>query len=152
VRPGWVLAFKVLPGVLKTLGTEDVVDGDTVIGVPLFERLFAGGSTSVRGYRRRELGPLDVNGNPVGGEAVFETSAELRYPLFGSFRGVAFVDAGNVWRESGDVELSDLRYTPGLGVRYDTPIGPIRVDAGFKTRAEDPGPGVVFHLSVGNAF
>jgi outer membrane protein insertion porin family/translocation and assembly module TamA len=152
VRPGWVVAFKLLPGVLKTFGTDDVVNGDTVSSVPLFERLFAGGSTSVRGYRRRELGPLDVNGNPVGGEALFETSAELRYPLFGNFRGVAFVDAGNVWRDTSEVELADLRYTPGLGVRYDTPIGPIRVDAGFKTRAEDPGPSVVFHLSVGNAF
>ncbi len=159
IRRGWVLAFKVLPGVIRPYGSAETA-GDSIVSVPLFERLFAGGSTSVRGYQRRRLGPLagencdekDAECDPVGGEALLETSAELRFPLFGKLRGVAFVDAGNVWTELGDVTLSEIRYTPGVGVRYETPIGPVRVDAGFKTRAEDPGPGVVFHFSVGNAF
>jgi outer membrane protein assembly complex protein YaeT len=151
IRPGWVLALKVLPGVIRTFG-EAATAGDSVIGVPLFERLFAGGSTSVRGYQRRELGPQDADGDPVGGEALLETSVELRYPLFGKFRGVAFVDAGNVWRTTEEIELSELRYTPGVGVRYDTPIGPVRLDTGFKTRGGDPGPALVLHFSVGNAF
>jgi outer membrane protein assembly complex protein YaeT len=155
LKPGWVLAFKMLPGIIRPFGTGD---GDQV-EVPLFERLFAGGSTSVRGYQRRRLGPLaggeddpEDELDPVGGEALLETSAELRFPLFGKFRGVAFLDAGNVWLEPRDVSLSELRYTPGAGVRYDTPVGPVRVDAGFKTKSEDPGPRVVLHLSIGNAF
>ena len=159
VRPGWVLAFKVLPGIIEPFGAAATA-ADTVVAVPLFERLFAGGSTSVRGYQRRRLGPLagenceenEEECNPVGGEALLEGSAELRFPLFGNFRGVVFVDAGNVWQRPGDIELSDLRYTPGIGLRYATPIGPVRVDAGFKTRSEDPGPPVVFHFSIGNAF
>ena len=159
VRDGWVLAFKVLPGVLEPYGSV-ATDGDSAVVAPLFERLFSGGSTSVRGYQRRRLGPLageDCENNfddcdPIGGEALLEGSAELRFPLFGNFRGVAFVDAGNVWLDRGDVSLSELRYTPGVGVRYATPIGPVRFDVGFKTNGDDPGPGMVLHFSIGNAF
>lgn len=158
IRRGWVLALKVLPGIIKPFGSAAA--GDSVIAVPLFERLFAGGSTSIRGYQRRRLGPLagedcaaaDQQCNPVGGEALLETSVELRFPLFGKFRGVTFMDVGNIWPEPAEVSLAELRYTPGVGLRYDTPIGPVRVDAGFKTKASDPGPGVVLHFSVGNAF
>ncbi len=159
VRPGWVLAFKVLPGLIEPIGQVTTGTGEAITA-PLFERLFAGGSTSVRGYQRRKLGPLvgeDCDGNvdncdPVGGEALFESSLELRFPLFGNFRAVTFVDAGDVWATPDDVSLSDLRYTPGVGVRYPTPVGPVRVDVGFKTRSTDPGPPFVVHFSVGNAF
>ncbi|MFN2431641.1 MAG: outer membrane protein assembly factor BamA [Gemmatimonadota bacterium] len=159
VRRGWILALKVLPGLIQPFGAATTAE-DSIVAVPLFERLFAGGSTSVRGYQRRRLGPLageDCEANPddcdpVGGEALLEASAELRFPLFGNFRGVAFVDAGNVWIDPGDVSLSDLRYTPGVGLRYDTPVGPVRVDMGVKTRGADPGPAVVLHFSIGNAF
>jgi outer membrane protein assembly complex protein YaeT len=159
LKPGWILALKALPGVIEPIGQVTTPEGDAITA-PLFERLFAGGSTSVRGYQRRMLGPLvgdDCDGNidncdPVGGEALLEASVELRFPLFGNLRGVTFVDAGDVWAEPKDVALSDLRYTPGLGVRYATPVGPVRVDVGFKTKSEDPGPPFVVHFSVGNAF
>jgi outer membrane protein assembly complex protein YaeT len=159
LRPGWILALKVLPGFIEPIG-EVVTAGGEAVTAPLFERLFAGGSTSVRGYQRRKLGPLVGdncddnidNCDPVGGEALFESSAELRFPFVGNLRGVAFVDAGNIWPTPGDVSLSDLRYTPGFGVRYPTPVGPVRVDVGFKTKGSDPGPPFVIHFSVGNAF
>jgi outer membrane protein assembly complex protein YaeT len=156
IARGWVVALKVLPGIIDPFGASAA---DTVVAVPLFERLFAGGSTSVRGYQRRRLGPLsgspddpDEERDPVGGEALLEGSAELRFPLFGNFRGVVFLDAGNVYPEPAEISLSELRYTPGVGLRYATPIGPVRIDAGFKTKSEDPGPRVVFHFSIGNAF
>lgn len=155
VREGWVVAAKVLPGAISTFGGEQA-------RVPLFQRLFAGGSTSVRGYERRQLGPKDDpaafgqtrDPEPIGGNTLFETSLELRFPIRGNFRGAAFVDAGNVWPKVGDLALGDLRYTPGIGVRYVTPIGPIRLDAARRTsgKEEDFLPGWVFHISIGNAF
>jgi outer membrane protein insertion porin family len=159
VRRGWVLALKALPGWIDSYGAAAAV-GDSVVTVPLFERLFAGGSTSVRGYQRRRLGPVvgpdcDTGGAdcfPVGGEASFESSLELRFPLKGKLRGVGFIDSGFVWPRPEDVSLADLRYTPGFGVRYPTPIGPVRVDVGVKTKGSDPGPPFVLHFSVGNAF
>jgi outer membrane protein assembly complex protein YaeT len=155
VREGWVVAAKVLPGAISTFGGEQA-------RVPLFQRLFAGGSTSVRGYERRQLGPKDDpaasgqtrNPEPIGGNALFETSLELRFPIRGNFRGAAFVDVGNAWSEPGDLALGDLRYTPGIGVRYVTPIGPIRLDAARRTSGEEEEflPEWVFHISIGNAF
>lgn len=155
IREGWVVAAKVLPGAITTFGG---VQGR----VPLFQRLFAGGATSVRGYERRQLGPKDDpaafgqerDPEPIGGNALFETSLELRFPIRGNIGGAAFVDAGNVWSETGDLALGDLRYTPGIGVRYITPIGPIRLDAAHRTSGEEEEflPSWVFHISIGNAF
>ena len=155
VSDGWVVAAKVLPGTISTFGGEQA-------RVPLFQRLFAGGATSVRGYERRYLGPKDDpaafgqdrDPEPIGGNALFETSLELRFPIRGNIRGAAFVDAGNVWEEAGDLEFGDLRYTPGLGLRYVTPIGPIRLDAARRTSGEEEEflPRWVFHISIGNAF
>lgn len=154
VREGWVVAAKVLPGMISTFGGEQA-------RVPLFQRLFAGGSTSVRGYERRALGPKDDpvrfgqarDPEPLGGNALFETGVELRFPVRGSFRGAAFVDAGNVWEDTGDIDLGDLRATPGLGIRYVTPIGPIRLDAARRMSDDEPFlPRWVFHISIGDAY
>ncbi|HET6617222.1 MAG TPA: outer membrane protein assembly factor BamA [Gemmatimonadota bacterium] len=154
IREGWVLAGKVLPGVIFGYGGEKD-------RVPLFQRLFAGGANSVRGYERRQLGPKDDpesfgqerNPEPVGGRGGFETSLELRFPLRGNLSGAAFVDAGNVWRDPDDISLGDLKYTPGVGVRYRTPVGPIRLDVAHRTASdEDFLPKWVFHISIGNAF
>jgi len=74
---------------------------------------------------------------PSGGEVLLEGNLELRFPLpllRGKIRGAAFVDAGQVWRTRGDVSLGEILATPGVGVRYYSPIGPIRVDAAFDTR------------------
>ncbi len=154
VTRGWVVAAKVLPGIISTFGGEQA-------RVPLFQRLFAGGSTSVRGYERRHLGPKDNpamfgqdrDPEPIGGNALFETGVELRFPIRGNFRGTAFVDAGNVWDDQGDIALDDLRYTPGLGIRYVTPIGPVRLDAARRMSDDEPNLARwVFHISIGDAY
>lgn len=161
VREGWVLAFKLLPGAIFTYSGDPEEDPDGQGRVPLFQRLFAGGASSVRGYERRQLGPKDDperfgqdrDPEPVGGNALLETSVELRFPLRGKIRGAAFVDAGNVWREPGDISPGDLKITPGVGIRYDTIVGPIRIDVGHRTdSAEEFLPRWVFHISIGNAF
>lgn len=159
VREGWVVATKFLPGAIFTYSGDPEEGGEG--RVPLFQRLFAGGATSVRGYGRRNLGPkIDPDGpdmgddpEPIGGNALLETSVELRFPLRGNFRGAAFVDAGNVWSEVGDWSPGDLEYAPGVGVRYTTPVGPIRLDVARKLSGEEEFlPRWVFHISIGNAF
>jgi outer membrane protein assembly complex protein YaeT len=154
IKDGWVVAGKILPGVIFGYGGEND-------RVPLFQRLFAGGANSVRGYERRQLGPKDNpaafgqerDPEPVGGRALFETSIELRFPISGNLSGAMFVDAGNVWSDPDEMSFGDLKYTPGGGIRYRTPVGPIRLDVARKT-ASDEGflPNWVFHISIGPAF
>ena len=155
VREGWVLAGKLLPGVIFGYGGEKD-------RVPLFQRLFAGGANSVRGYERRQLGPKDDPASfgqerdpePVGGRGLLEMSVELRFPIRGNFLGAAFVDAGNVWSDPDEISLGDLEYTPGAGVRYRTPVGPIRLDVARRMSGEEEDflPRWVFHISIGSAF
>ncbi|HUP18805.1 MAG TPA: BamA/TamA family outer membrane protein, partial [Gemmatimonadota bacterium] len=156
VREGWVLATKVLPGAIFTYG------GDAA-RVPLFQRLFAGGASSVRGFERRQLGPKDDpatfgqsrDPEPIGGNGLFQSSIELRFPIRGNWRGAAFVDAGNVWDDAGDISPGDLEYTPGAGVRYTTPVGPVRLDLAWRMSGDerdDHLPAWVFHISIGEAF
>jgi outer membrane protein assembly complex protein YaeT len=160
IREGWVLAMKLLPGVILTYSGDPEAGGQG--RVPLFQRLFAGGANSVRGYERRQLGPKDDperfgqsrDPEPIGGNGLLETSVELRFPLRGKIHGAAFLDAGNVWRDAGDISPGDLKYTPGVGVRYETIVGPIRLDIARRI-ASDANPNLprwVLHISIGNAF
>ena len=91
---------------------------------------------------------------------MFESSAELRVPIFGNLTGVVFADAGNVWNNAWDFNLNDLRYDVGPGLRYMTPVGAIRVDVGYQLNPID---GLLingkeqarrfrFHFSIGQAF
>ncbi len=154
ITDGWVVAGKVLPGVIFGYGGEND-------RVPLFQRLFAGGANSVRGYERRQLGPKDDpkafgqerDPEPVGGRALFEASVEVRFPIRGNLSGAMFVDAGNVWSDPDEMAIGDLKYTPGAGIRYRTPVGPVRLDVARRTAA-DVGrlPRWVFHISIGPAF
>jgi outer membrane protein assembly factor BamA len=154
VRDGWVLAGKLLPGVIFGYGGEND-------RVPLFQRLFAGGANSVRGYERRQLGPKDDpksfgqdrDPEPIGGRALLEASVEMRFPLRGSLSGAVFVDAGNVWSDPDQVSIGDLKYAPGVGIRYRTPVGPIRLDVARRTSTDEGFlPKWVFHISIGSAF
>ncbi len=89
----------------------------------------------------------------VGGNALTLLNVELRFPIFGeAFRGALFMDAGNVWPKIGDIDLSQLRYGVGGGVRYLTPVGPLRFDVGFKLdRKPWEDPWVTF-LTLGYGF
>ncbi len=118
--------------------------------IPLEERFYAGGSQSVRGWGRFQLGPMDDDGIPVGGRGLFVGSVELRTPISKSFSIATFLDMGNVWRDQRNINLNDLRYAAGIGVRYSTPIGPIRVD--FAHPVWDTANQLQIHFSVGEAF
>lgn len=127
--------------------------------VPFFRRYWLGGATSLRGWGRFDVAPL-FEGLPIGGHTMVESSAELRVPVWRDLSAVLFADAGNVWNNAWDFNLNDLRYDVGPGLRYLTPIGPIRVDLGYQLKRI---PGLLvngkpeprrfrIHFSIGQAF
>jgi outer membrane protein insertion porin family len=162
---GAVFAYRVRGGYAETFG--DSKDS----GVPFESRFFSGGGNSVRGYRENSLGPQDDEGDPLGGRVLLLTNVELRFPLpylaRYNFGGALFVDGGNVWSsfeeiepgqfslysEREDTTYRDYRYSTGVGLRYNTPIGPIRLDVGFPLKkTEDIDRDYLFHISLGQIF
>ena len=124
--------------------------GDTK-DVPISERFFLGGRETVRGYAQNTLGPKN-NNQPTGGNAFLIGNIEMRYSIGKNFFLVNFLDFGNVWKKLGEVKVTDLKYTAGLGLRYKTPIGPIRIDYGHKLNRERNESNGEIHFSIGHAF
>ena len=140
-------------------GSVDAL-GDPENKVPFFKRYFLGGATNLRGWGRFEVSPLSGTGFPLGGHSFMNFSTELRANLWRNLGGVLFLDGGNVWYDRWTYNVNDLRYDAGPGLRYQTPIGPIRADLGFQL---NPIPGLMvngkpearhfrFHFSIGQAF
>jgi len=154
VQGGWfvpagtsVLAFSARAGVAWPFRGTDVV--------PLHERFYVGGSTTVRGYTQDSIGPsaADASGNlvPQGGQSMAVLNAEFRVHPGEGLGFVLFVDAGNVW-PGQQIDLGNLRSSYGAGIRYGTPIGPLRIDYGQKIhRLPGESPGEV-HFNIGNTF
>lgn len=120
--------------------------------LPIDERFFIGGSTTVRSFGERDLGPHDRRGYPVGGEFYTIFNVEYTFPIYGDLLGAVFTDAGNLLPDSDNPGFNDMRYAVGVGLRYKLPIGPIRLDYGVNPNprpAEDRG---AFHFSFGFAF
>ena len=132
----------------------------TVDDLPASERFYAGGDTTVRGYALDRLGDastLDANGFPLGGNAVVILNAELRIPVWRSLGAVTFVDAGQVFDRADDLELGKIRPTVGVGIRFKSPVGPIRADLGVKLQPQTFADGsrearTAFYISIGQAF
>jgi outer membrane protein assembly complex protein YaeT len=133
---------------------------DVARDLPASERFFAGGDTTVRGFALDQLGTastLDRNGFAIGGNAVLVLNAELRVPVFRALDVVGFLDGGNVFARTSEIDFGELRSAVGLGIRYRSPVGPLRVDVGFKTRRREIVPGsreepLALHISLGQAF
>lgn len=142
VRQGFILAFKLKGGSIKSIDSEQ--------RVPVDERFFAGGSHSVRGWSRSDLGPKDGSGIPIGGNSLLESSIESRLAVgqWGTF--VLFADAGNVWRPSFSMHLDDLHYAGGVGIRIKTPIGPAGLD--FARPVFENNKTWQVHFNIGHPF
>jgi outer membrane protein insertion porin family len=144
LREQIILASRITVGGIKLYAGSE--------SVPSNVRFFAGGPGSIRGYAPNRVGPLDITGRPIGGDSLLAGSVELRFPIRGDLGGVVFVDAGNVYSGSPAYDLSDLRVGMGPGIRYNTPVGPFRLDFGI---ALNPRTGDSFgrlDFSIGQAF
>ncbi len=124
--------------------------------MPIHERFFAGGSNSFRGTRFDELGPKDpVSGQPTGGKALLLFNFEMTFPLLSAFKdlyGAFFYDVGNVWAVRGDVDFASLQNALGLGLRYRTPLGPIRLEVAWYIDATQGEDDILGLITIGNVF
>jgi outer membrane protein insertion porin family len=106
--------------------------------VPISERFFAGGPSSLRGFKTDEAGPLDPQTNkPVGGNALIITNLELRAPLYRMLQIEGFYDGGNVFKDLKSIRGSDFSHSVGIGLRIRTPIGPLRFEYAFNLNLPD---------------
>lgn len=140
----FVIAFSLKSGMTQGF--------DKTTELPLVERFFLGGRTTVRGYEQDTLGPKGADGSPTGGNAFVLTNLELRTDVAKGFGLVTFLDGGNVWKKTGDIKLSEMKYTAGAGIRYNTPVGPLRIDYGHKLDREKGESRGEVHFSIGHAF
>ncbi len=130
--------------------------------LPASERFFAGGDTSVRGFALDQLGAsnvIDQNGVSNGGNGLVIFNAELRFPLWKahSLGGAVFIDTGNVFARVSQIDLSDLRSGVGFGLRWKSPVGPLRLDFAWKLRPITYGNGMresgfAWYITIGQAF
>lgn len=142
---GAVLAGQVAAGLAGPLGAS--------LDLLPHKRFYAGGASSMRGFKRRELGPMDEEGIPLGGEASLLGTLELRFPVSHPVMGALFVDVGQVWGTRSEVDLGSLAVAVGPGIRFATPVGPVRADFGYRLTSVEPERArTVFHLGIGHPF
>ena len=124
--------------------------------LPLPDRFFAGGDNSIRGFALDTVGPLEVSTTgtlvPTGGNALIIGSAELRIDAGHRFSVALFSDNGNVYPLVRDMALDDIRYVAGLGLRYKSALGPVRVDWGYKLNRRPHESAGHLHVTIGHAF
>lgn len=142
-QPGLVLAGRTAVGTLFGASRESV---------PADERFYAGGGGSVRGFGYQLAGPLDDKEKPFGGRSLFEMSLELRARATETLGGVVFVDSGSVFEASLPDFDQDLRTGAGAGLRYFSPIGPLRLDVGVPINSRSSDDAFQIYVSVGQAF
>lgn len=149
-------AYRPLPGglVLAARGTAGAAGplGDAQDLLPN-RRFYAGGVNTMRGFKRRRLGPLDASGDPLGGDRLALAGAELRVPLPGALGLALFVDGGQLREHGSDQVGDDWRAAVGAGLSVGTPIGPVRLDWAYNP--ENPPsdqPRQVLHLSIGHPY
>jgi translocation and assembly module TamA len=143
--------------VLALRGLAGLATGATEFALPPDQRFYAGGSGTIRGYRYQSVGPLFANGEPIGGTAINAGSVEYRQRIGTNFGTAVFVDAGNVSKNLNPLG-GTLKFGAGAGVRYYTPIGPIRVDIALPLQRRS-GRGVAnpddpfeIYIGLGQAF
>jgi translocation and assembly module TamA len=129
------------------------ISGAGTFVVPADERLYSGGGGSVRGFGYQMAGPLDADDDPTGGRSLFEVSAEVRWRITESIGLVPFIDGGGVFTDAYPSFDRELFWGAGLGFRYFSPVGPVRIDIATplnpRSGVDDP---VQFYISLGQAY
>jgi translocation and assembly module TamA len=141
ISPSLVIAGRARAGSIAGIARDDLAPS---------RRYYGGGGGSVRGYGYQRLGPFDPDGNPVGGRSVNEFALEARY-RFGDFGVVPFIDAGNSY-ESSLPKGSDLRFGAGIGGRFYTNFGPLRIDVATPLNKRPGDSRVALYIGIGQAF
>ncbi|HSD28350.1 MAG TPA: BamA/TamA family outer membrane protein, partial [Vicinamibacteria bacterium] len=150
LRPKLTLALSGRVGLARTFGLGEPEQ------LPLPERFFAGGDYGPRGFKTDFAGPTEEGSTdellPTGGNALLFGGVEVRYDVGPTLSLAAFSDAGTVYPRVSDIDLSEVFYTTGLGVRYRTPVGPVRVDWGYKLNRRPNEGAYRIHVTIGHAF
>lgn len=140
--------------ILKLKGEIGNIDRISGEDPAIFDRYFAGGQSTFRGFDYREVSPADINEDPLGGRSRLLGTAEIMYPLHDSVWISLFTDVGNVWRGSWDWDPADLNTSVGVGLQLDLQILPIRLDYGQPviTQQDHLDSGGTLHFSMGRSF
>jgi outer membrane protein insertion porin family len=121
--------------------------------VPIWDRLYLGGANNLRGFKFRDVGPKDENGEPIGGSTLARITAEYTFPVVDKVRGAIFYDVGFVNAGTYDFGTSNVNSDVGIGVRLDLPIGPVRIDYGFPLQKDSFSSGSgKFNFNIGYQF
>jgi len=120
--------------------------------VPIYERLFLGGSNNLRGFPFREVGPQDENGEPIGGQSMARSTIEWTFPIVEKARGAVFYDMGFVNSDAWSFGFNHMASDIGIGLRLDLPIGPLRLDYGYPVMRDGYNGGGHFNFNVGYQF
>jgi outer membrane protein insertion porin family len=121
--------------------------------VPIFDRLYLGGANNLRGFKFRDVGPKDEDGEPIGGNALARFTVEYTFPVVDKIRGAVFYDVGFVNKDSYDFSGDNVSSDVGIGVRLDLPIGPVRIDYGFPLQKDEFSSGSgKFNFNIGYQF
>jgi translocation and assembly module TamA len=137
--------------VLAARGAIGSIVGADIEDVPATRRFYLGGGGSIRGYEYRSVGPR-IDGDVVGGLSFFEVSAELRYRLTELIGIVPFIDVGAAYEDPFPNFSESIRVGAGVGLRYYTPLGPLRFDVAMPLNPEDGDPAIAFYVGLGQAF
>jgi len=142
----WDTAFS-LRGVV---GYVDSFGGEEV---PLYERFFLGGINTLRGFETRAVGPRDpLTGEAIGGTTEAVLNVEYIFPILAeqNVRGVIFYDTGNAY--DGSIDLSDMRHGAGAGIRWYSPMGPIRIEWGYNLDRREDEEQSLWEFTIGGTF
>lgn len=131
-------------GWMRKTGSEDEI--------PFFERFYAGGTTTVRGYRPKYLAPRDRDDEPIGGNYMVAWTVEARYPVWRKLSAAVFYDQGNAWSKSNQMNLNDTKVGVGSGLRWITTWGTARLDYGYGLNGNTRERGGRVHASLGIKF
>jgi translocation and assembly module TamA len=138
--------------VLAVRGRVGSVIAQDLARVPAGRRIYSGGGGSVRGYSERSIGPLDASGDPTGGLSVVEGGAEVRANIAWDVGAAVFIEGASVSEEMVPTFSEGVQYAAGVGLRYYSPIGPIRMDVGFPLNPRSTDDSFQIYFSVGQAF